>query len=188
MSAPHPGRGGKGGDCHKSATFVRAGAHQIDSSPNISVCARSDTGNVAFVQPARAGAGEILAGRVRGTRPCAGTACLLDFGMQVWEYFRVAFGIGAWKKKNADDPSVRPRRTPSARASDPPRFPMSRTLRRPTGDDRTSGAAPVDAAGVPARIVSGRNTTHGKINDDLGTPGDAVSADLFAFVDKALGR
>jgi hypothetical protein len=38
-----------------------------------------------------------------------GTVLSLDFGKDVWEYLRVAFGLRAWNK-NTDEPSVRPQR------------------------------------------------------------------------------
>jgi acetyl esterase/lipase len=49
-------------------------------------------------------------------------------------------------------------------------------------------AAVLEAAGVPARVVAGRETTHASINDNIGAPNDAVTKELFAFVAKALER
>ncbi|BCS33781.1 hypothetical protein TBR22_A30080 [Luteitalea sp. TBR-22] len=57
-----------------------------------------------------------------------------------------------------------------------------------TGAQARRMKAALEAAGVTATIVSGRDTTHGRINDDIGTPGDPVTSELFAFVDKALQR
>ena len=41
-------------------------------------------------------------------------------------------------------------------------------------------------AGVPVRVVAGRETTHASINDNLGAPNDPVTKELFAFVADAL--
>lgn len=44
------------------------------------------------------------------------------------------------------------------------------------------------AAGIPATLYGGRETSHNRINADLGKPGDPGTAALFAFVEKALGK
>ena len=44
------------------------------------------------------------------------------------------------------------------------------------------------AAGIPAKIVAGRETTHASINDNIGTADDPVSKEIFAFVADALKR
>lgn len=44
------------------------------------------------------------------------------------------------------------------------------------------------AAGISASLYGGRETSHNKINADLGKPGDPGTVALFAFVDKALGK
>ena len=49
-------------------------------------------------------------------------------------------------------------------------------------------AAVLQAAGVPAKVVAGRETTHASINDNLGAPNDPVTKEVFAFVAEALGR
>jgi acetyl esterase/lipase len=49
-------------------------------------------------------------------------------------------------------------------------------------------AAVLEAAGVPAKVVAGRETTHASINDNLGAPNDPVTKELFEFVARALGR
>jgi acetyl esterase/lipase len=41
-------------------------------------------------------------------------------------------------------------------------------------------------AGIPATVFAARETTHSKINADLGQPGDAATVALFEFVGKAL--
>jgi arylformamidase len=41
-------------------------------------------------------------------------------------------------------------------------------------------------AGVPATIYAGRETTHNKINADLGQPGDPGTVALYEFLDRAL--
>jgi acetyl esterase/lipase len=57
-----------------------------------------------------------------------------------------------------------------------------------TGAQARRFKAVLDAAGVPATVVSGRETWHEKINNDIGTPGDVVTTALFTFVDQALRR
>jgi arylformamidase len=47
-------------------------------------------------------------------------------------------------------------------------------------------AAVLKAAGIAVRVVAGRETTHASINDDLGAPGNPVTAELFAFLQEAL--
>ena len=49
-------------------------------------------------------------------------------------------------------------------------------------------AAVLQAAGIPAWVVAGRETTHASINDNIGTVGDPVTKELFAFVAEALKR
>jgi acetyl esterase/lipase len=43
-------------------------------------------------------------------------------------------------------------------------------------------------AGVPVTVFAGRETTHSKINTDLGRPDDAATKALFDFVDRALKK
>ena len=52
---------------------------------------------------------------------------------------------------------------------------------------RRMGAA-LEAAGVSARVFAGRETTHASINDNIGTPDDPVTKELFAFVAQALKK
>jgi acetyl esterase/lipase len=49
-------------------------------------------------------------------------------------------------------------------------------------------ASVLEAAGVPAKVVAGREATHASLNDNLGAPGDPVTKELFAFVADALKR
>lgn len=49
-------------------------------------------------------------------------------------------------------------------------------------------AAVLGAAGISARVVAGRETTHAKINDDLGKANDPVTRELLAFVRRTSGR
>jgi acetyl esterase/lipase len=49
-------------------------------------------------------------------------------------------------------------------------------------------AAVLEAAGVPAKVVAGRETTHASINDNIGAANDPVTAALFAFVAESLKR
>ena len=46
----------------------------------------------------------------------------------------------------------------------------------------------LQAAGIPVKVVAGRETTHASINDNLGAPNDPVTKELFAFVADALKR
>ena len=43
-------------------------------------------------------------------------------------------------------------------------------------------AAVLQEAGVSVKVVAGRETTHSSINDNIGTPNDPVTKELFAFV------
>jgi acetyl esterase/lipase len=49
-------------------------------------------------------------------------------------------------------------------------------------------AAVLGAAGIRAKVVAGRETTHASINDNLGAPGDPVTKELFAFIAEVLKR
>lgn len=57
-----------------------------------------------------------------------------------------------------------------------------------TGAQARRLAAVLEAAGVSAKVVAGRETTHASINDKLGEPDDPVTKELFAFVNAAVGR
>jgi hypothetical protein len=46
----------------------------------------------------------------------------------------------------------------------------------------------LEAAGIPVKVVAGRETTHASINDNIGAPNDPVTKELFAFVADALKR
>jgi arylformamidase len=46
----------------------------------------------------------------------------------------------------------------------------------------------LEGAGIPVKVVAGRETTHASINDNIGAADDAVTKELFAFVAKALER
>jgi arylformamidase len=54
-----------------------------------------------------------------------------------------------------------------------------------TAQARRLGAV-LDDAGVPVTIFGARDTTHGMLNDNLGTPGDPATKALFAFLGKVL--
>lgn len=43
-------------------------------------------------------------------------------------------------------------------------------------------------AGVPVTVFGARDTTHGKVNADIGVAGDSATKALFEFLDKALGK
>ena len=47
-------------------------------------------------------------------------------------------------------------------------------------------AAVLEAAGISAKVVAGRETTHARINDDIGVANDPVTTALFAFVARVL--
>jgi acetyl esterase/lipase len=49
-------------------------------------------------------------------------------------------------------------------------------------------AAVLAASAVPARVVAAREATHASINDNLGAPGDRVTAELMAFMADVLAR
>ena len=41
-------------------------------------------------------------------------------------------------------------------------------------------------AGIDEKVFGAKDTSHGKLNDDLGVPGDPATKELFEFVDRAL--
>jgi acetyl esterase/lipase len=47
-------------------------------------------------------------------------------------------------------------------------------------------AAVLEAAGISAKVVNGREATHASLNDNIGAPNDPVTKELFAFVAQAL--
>ena len=47
-------------------------------------------------------------------------------------------------------------------------------------------AGVLEAAGIGAQIVAGRETTHNSINDNIGAPEDPVTRELFAFLARVL--
>ena len=49
-------------------------------------------------------------------------------------------------------------------------------------------ATVLQAAGISAKVVAGRETTHASINDNIGAANDPVTKELFAFVADALKR
>jgi hypothetical protein len=46
----------------------------------------------------------------------------------------------------------------------------------------------LEAAGISAKVVAGRETTHASIADNIGAANDPVTAELFTFVAHALKR
>ena len=46
----------------------------------------------------------------------------------------------------------------------------------------------LEAAGIPVKVVAGRETTHASINDNIGAPNDPVTREVSAFVAEALKR
>jgi arylformamidase len=57
-----------------------------------------------------------------------------------------------------------------------------------TGAQARRLAGVLEAAGISARIVVGREATHASLNDNIGAPDDPVTKELFAFVAEALAR
>jgi acetyl esterase/lipase len=57
-----------------------------------------------------------------------------------------------------------------------------------TGAQARRLAAVLQAAGISAKVVAGREATHGSINDNIGAENDVVTKELFAFVADALKR
>ena len=49
-------------------------------------------------------------------------------------------------------------------------------------------AAVLEAAGISAKVVAGREATHTSLNDNIGAANDPVTKELFAFVAEALKR
>ena len=57
-----------------------------------------------------------------------------------------------------------------------------------TGAQARRMAGALQAAGIPVKVVAGRETTHASLNDNLGKADDPVTKELFAFVAEALKR
>jgi arylformamidase len=57
-----------------------------------------------------------------------------------------------------------------------------------TGAQARRMAAVLQAAGISAKVVAGREATHESLNDNLGSANDPVTTALFAFVAEALKR
>ena len=57
-----------------------------------------------------------------------------------------------------------------------------------TGAQARRMADVLQAAGISAKVVAGRETTHASINDNLGKADDPVTKEVFAFVAAALER
>ena len=57
-----------------------------------------------------------------------------------------------------------------------------------TGAQARRMANVLEAAGIPVKVVAGRETTHASINDNIGAPNDPVTRELFGFVAEALRR
>jgi arylformamidase len=49
-------------------------------------------------------------------------------------------------------------------------------------------AAVLEAAGIPVKVVAGRETTHASINDNIGAANDPVTKEVFAFAAGAIKR
>ena len=56
-----------------------------------------------------------------------------------------------------------------------------------TAQARRLGAV-LEAAGISAKVVAGRETTHASINDNIGAPNDPVTKELFTFAAEAVKR
>jgi arylformamidase len=57
-----------------------------------------------------------------------------------------------------------------------------------TGAQARRLANVLEAAGIPVKVVAGRETTHASINDNIGAANDPVTKELFAFAAEALKR
>jgi arylformamidase len=57
-----------------------------------------------------------------------------------------------------------------------------------TGAQARRMAAVLEASGISAKVVVGREATHTSINDNIGAPKDPVTGELFAFLAKVLER
>jgi arylformamidase len=57
-----------------------------------------------------------------------------------------------------------------------------------TGAQARRMANVLEAAGIPVKVVAGRETTHASINDNIGAENDPVTKELFAFVADVLKR
>ena len=57
-----------------------------------------------------------------------------------------------------------------------------------TGAQARRLAGVLEAAGISAKVVAGRETTHATINDNIGAANDPVTKEVFAFVAEALKR
>jgi acetyl esterase/lipase len=70
-----------------------------------------------------------------------------------------------------------------------PRFLILHIAGHPdTGAQARRMANVLEAAGIPVKVVAGRETTHASINDNIGAPNDPVTTELFAFVAEVLKR
>src|SRR5688572_24935282 len=57
-----------------------------------------------------------------------------------------------------------------------------------TGAQARRMAAVLQTAGISAKVVAGRETTHASINDNIGVPNDPVTKEVLAFVAQAIKR
>ncbi len=57
-----------------------------------------------------------------------------------------------------------------------------------TGAQARRLASVLEKAGIPVKVVAGREATHASLNDDLGKADDPVTKEVFAFVAEALKR
>jgi arylformamidase len=68
-------------------------------------------------------------------------------------------------------------------------FPIMHVADHPdTGAQAQRLAAVLKGAGVPARIFGARESTHNKINADLGLPDDPGTKAMFEFIDAAMKK
>jgi acetyl esterase/lipase len=57
-----------------------------------------------------------------------------------------------------------------------------------TGAQARRLAGVLESAGISVKVVSAREATHASLNDNIGKPDDPVTAEVFAFVARALER
>jgi acetyl esterase/lipase len=96
------------------------------------------------------------------------------------------------RQKFGDDPATQrdfSAVTHVARNKDIPPFLILHIAGNPdTGAQATRLADVLEAAGISAKVVAGREATHASINDNIGAANDPVTLELLAFVARALKR
>jgi acetyl esterase/lipase len=96
------------------------------------------------------------------------------------------------RQKFGDDPAKHRDFSPVTHVARDKRIPPFLILHIAGHPDTTAQARRManvlEAAGVPVKVVAGREATHASINDNIGAANDAVTKEVFAFVADALKR